>query len=120
MNETWREIALAATIVGGLVIGTVAAGQAVGGCCGEDRGGALDRANRVHVVLSTTELGASRIPAFDGVEVDWSAGRQEGTSRLSAALVFCPTQEQEAACQESLDAGEARREALHELSLIHI
>ena len=68
----------------------------------------------MHVVLSTTDLGASRIPAFDGVEVDWSAGRQEGTSRLSAALVFCPTQEQEAACQESLDAGEARREALHE------
>ena len=31
MNETWREIALAATIVGGLVIGTVAAGQAAGG-----------------------------------------------------------------------------------------
>lgn len=218
MNETRREIALAATIVGGLVIGTVAAGQAAGGpapitfltdhqgslsyagladgevaapglawvalpacvndepghsveirdvrlvnaqgvqvesvfvdatlredddaagrlgsgagagwpapdaeysswasgvtaSCAEYRGGSLDRANRVHVVLSTTDLGASRIPAFDGVEVDWSAGRQEGTSRLSAALVFCPTQEQEAACQESLDAGEARREALHE------
>ena len=31
MNETRREIALAATIVGGLVIGTVAAGQAAGG-----------------------------------------------------------------------------------------
>lgn len=182
MNETRREIALAATIVGGLVIGTVAAGQAAGGpapitfltdhqgnlgyagladgevadpglawvalpacvndepghsveirdvrlvnaqgvqvesvfvdatlredddaagrlgsgagagwpapdaeysswasgvtaSCAEYRGGSLDRANRVHVVLSTTDLGASRIPAFDGVEVDWSTGRLAG------------------------------------------
>lgn len=74
MNETRREIALAATIVGGLVIGTVAAGQAAGASCGEDRGGALVRANRVHAVLSTTDLGASRIPAFDGVEIGWPAG----------------------------------------------
>lgn len=86
-------------------------GSTVSAFCG-DQPGDMENAERVHVVMSAQDLGADRIPSFDGLEVDWSDGGSTQTSRLAIAMGWCPEDRKAAACEKALQTGEERREAI--------
>ncbi|WP_374928248.1 hypothetical protein [Kytococcus sedentarius] len=92
--------------------GAYAFGSHVIPSCGEYGGGQLEAAQRIHVVMQAQDLGPERIPQFDALEVDWSSGDSDSTTRVSVSMAYCPEGAAMNDCHAIVEAGKERRDAL--------